>query len=191
VIRTIIGRDHSDQILASIGAGPFEDLMGSHGAQFIDRVEMCARTHPVFKRMLELYGRTRFLMMCGFEFRPSRRLLVALKRTRPPAAWVDNGNSSWRLCALSGKIVLHCPNGLHGGLEPLVHRFIRRRCPFVAVAGSDASLIEDIIDESARATALDHMRCLLHHPGESLAAVVEFAKSLSLEYAGPVEVVEF
>ena len=52
VIQEIIGRDHSDQILASIGAGPFEDLMGSHGAQFIDRVEMCARTHPVFKRML-------------------------------------------------------------------------------------------------------------------------------------------
>jgi Family of unknown function (DUF6869) len=51
-IQEIIGRDHSDQILASIGAGPFEDLMGSHGAQFIDRVEKCARTHPAFRRML-------------------------------------------------------------------------------------------------------------------------------------------
>jgi hypothetical protein len=52
VIQEILGRDHSDQILASIGAGPFEDLMSSHGAQFIDRVEKCARTHPAFKRML-------------------------------------------------------------------------------------------------------------------------------------------
>jgi hypothetical protein len=29
------------------------------------------------------------------------------------------------------------------------------------------------------------------HPGDSLALVREFAKSLGLEYAGPVEVVEF
>jgi hypothetical protein len=29
------------------------------------------------------------------------------------------------------------------------------------------------------------------HPDESLAAVVEFAKSLSLEFDGPVQIVEF
>ncbi len=52
VIQEIIALDHSDQILASVGAGPFEDLMGSHGAQFIDRVEKCARTHTAFQRML-------------------------------------------------------------------------------------------------------------------------------------------
>jgi hypothetical protein len=52
VIQEIIALDHSDQILASVGAGPFEDLMGSHGAQFIDRVEKCARTHAAFQRML-------------------------------------------------------------------------------------------------------------------------------------------
>ena len=52
VIQEVIGRDHSDPILASIGAGPFEDLMGIHEAQLIDRVEMCARTHPAFRRML-------------------------------------------------------------------------------------------------------------------------------------------
>ena len=51
-IKEIIGRDPSDQILANIGAGPFEDLMGNHGAHFIDRVEKCARTNPAFKRML-------------------------------------------------------------------------------------------------------------------------------------------
>jgi hypothetical protein len=51
-IQEIIRLDHSDQILANIGAGPFEDLMGSHGAQFINRVEKCARTNAAFKRML-------------------------------------------------------------------------------------------------------------------------------------------
>jgi hypothetical protein len=42
----------SDQILASVGAGPFEDLMVGHGARFIDRVEKCARSHSAFRRML-------------------------------------------------------------------------------------------------------------------------------------------
>ena len=46
------------------------------------------------------------------------------------------------------KIVLHCPNGLHEGLEPLVQAFMRSGVTFVAVAGKDVSLIEDIIDET-------------------------------------------
>lgn len=52
VIQEIIALDHGDEILASVGAGPFEDLMGRHGAQFIDRVEKCARAHAAFQRML-------------------------------------------------------------------------------------------------------------------------------------------
>jgi hypothetical protein len=52
VILEIVALDHSDQILANVGAGPFEDLMGRHGALFIDRVEERARTHPAFRRML-------------------------------------------------------------------------------------------------------------------------------------------
>jgi len=63
---------------------------------------------------------------------------------------------------------------------------------FVAVAGNDASLIEDIIDEVCVSDATRPYDMLTSsHPGESLAAVVEFAKSLSLEFAGPVQVVEF
>ena len=52
VIQEIIVSDQSDQILANVGAGPFEDLMGGHGAQFIDRVERCAKSHEAFRRML-------------------------------------------------------------------------------------------------------------------------------------------
>jgi hypothetical protein len=90
------------------------------------------------------------------------------------------------------KIVLHCPKGLHGGLEPLVQAFIRDGVAFVAVVGSDASLIEDIIDEVCVGDGTRPYEMLTSsHPGDSLAMVVEFAKSLSLEYAGPVEVVEF
>ncbi len=90
------------------------------------------------------------------------------------------------------KVVLHCPNGFHGGLEPLVQAFIRDGVTFVAVAGSDASLIEDIIDEVCVGDGTRPYEMLTSsHPGESLAAVVEFAESLGLKFAGPVEVVEF
>jgi hypothetical protein len=100
---------------------------------------------------------------------------------------------NWRVVLpYLAKIVLHCPNGLHEGLEPLVHAFIRDGVTFVAVAGSDASLIEDIIDEVCVGDGTRPYEMLTSsHPGESLAAVVEFARSLSLEYAGTVEVVEF
>jgi hypothetical protein len=63
-IQEIIGRDHSDEILANIGAGPFEDLMGNVLEPTRDLSECW-----------ELYGRTRFPMMCGFGFRISRRPL--------------------------------------------------------------------------------------------------------------------
>jgi hypothetical protein len=90
------------------------------------------------------------------------------------------------------KVVLHCPAGLHGGLEQLVQAFIRDGVTFVAVAGKDASLIEDIIDEVCVGDGTQPYSMLTtSHPGESLAAVVEFAQSLNLEFVGPAEVVEF
>jgi hypothetical protein len=52
VIQEIIATDQSDKILSNVGAGPLEDLMGRHGAQFIDRVEQCARSDKAFRRML-------------------------------------------------------------------------------------------------------------------------------------------
>jgi hypothetical protein len=78
------------------------------------------------------------------------------------------------------------------GLEPLVQAFIRDGVAFVAVVGGDASLIEDIIDEVCVGDGTRPYGMLTSsHPGDSLAMVVEFAKSLSLGYAGSVEVVEF
>jgi hypothetical protein len=89
------------------------------------------------------------------------------------------------------KVVLHCPTGLHGGLEPLVQAFMRDGVIFVAVAGQDASLIEDIIDEACVGDGTQPYSMLTSsHPGESLAEVIAFAESLGLEFAGPVQVVD-
>ena len=90
------------------------------------------------------------------------------------------------------KVVLHCPGGLHGGLVDLVQAFIRDGVTFVAVAGKDTDLIEDIIDEVCVGDGTQPYSMLTtSHPGESLAAVAEFAQSLSLEFVGPVQIVEF
>lgn len=94
--------------------------------------------------------------------------------------------------AYMSKIILHCPTGLHGGLEPLVAAFIRDGVKFVAVAGHDASQIEDIIDETCFGDGTQPYSMLTSsHPGASLAEVIAFAESLGLEFAGPVQVVEF
>jgi uncharacterized protein DUF6869 len=52
VIQEIIARDQSDEVLANVGAGPFEDLMVNHGTLLIDKVESCARMSSDFRRML-------------------------------------------------------------------------------------------------------------------------------------------
>jgi hypothetical protein len=52
VIQEIIALNQSDEILAMLGAGPFEDLMANHGSLLIDKVELCARISPTFRRML-------------------------------------------------------------------------------------------------------------------------------------------
>jgi hypothetical protein len=62
----------------------------------------------------------------------------------------------------------------------------------VAVAGQDASLIEDIIDEACVGDGTQPYSMLTSsHPRESLAEVIAFAESLGLEFAGPVQVVDF
>jgi hypothetical protein len=55
-----------------------------------------------------------------------------------------------------------------------VEEFIRDGVTFVAVAGGDASLIEDIIDEVCVGDGTRPFEMLpSSHPGESLVAVVE------------------
>ena len=48
----------SDDALGYFAAGPLEDLIGEHGASFIDRVEERARTDPRFRRAVRVvrYG---------------------------------------------------------------------------------------------------------------------------------------
>lgn len=70
--------------------------------------------------------------------------------------------------------------------------FIRDGVTFVAVAGKDATLIEGIIDGTCVGDGTQsHSMLTSSHPDESLGEVIAFAESLSLEFAGPVEVVEF
>ena len=44
--------DGSDKILASIAAGPLEDLLVEHGHRFIDAVEKLARDDEQFRKLL-------------------------------------------------------------------------------------------------------------------------------------------
>jgi hypothetical protein len=44
--------DLTDEQLAFVSAGPFEDLMGRHGEAFIDRVEVAARQDAKMRLMI-------------------------------------------------------------------------------------------------------------------------------------------
>lgn len=77
-------------------------------------------------------------------------------------------------------------------MDSLIERFIRDGVKFVCVVGDDCVRIEDIIDELVVGEGKnDNFILTSSHPGETLEAVIEYARSLSLEYAGEVQVVEF
>ena len=48
----IIRRDGSDLTLSNLAAGPLEDLLVTHGDQFIDRVEALAKHDAQFRKLL-------------------------------------------------------------------------------------------------------------------------------------------
>jgi hypothetical protein len=48
----IIRQEGSDLILSNLAAGPLEDLLVTHGDQFIDRVETLAEHDAQFRRLL-------------------------------------------------------------------------------------------------------------------------------------------
>lgn len=77
-------------------------------------------------------------------------------------------------------------------LDDLVEEFLRDGVTFVGVVGKDAAHVEDMIDELVVGDGTDEGRFILtsSHEGESLQAAIEFAESLSSEYAGKAEVVE-
>ena len=52
MILRLIDLAPDDYVLASVAAGPLEDLLGLHPYAFIDRVEQRARSHQRFRRCL-------------------------------------------------------------------------------------------------------------------------------------------
>ena len=90
------------------------------------------------------------------------------------------------------KIVLHTPSGYAPSLDDLVEKFVQDGVKFVAVEGNDCARIEDIIDELVVGDGSDDSRLILtsSHPDETLDEAIEFARCLTGEYAGDVEIVE-
>jgi hypothetical protein len=76
-------------------------------------------------------------------------------------------------------------------LDQMVADFIRDGVVFVGVVGTDCSKVEDIMDELVVGDG-DQDKFILtsSHPGESLDDAIEFAKSLTGEFEGDVQVVE-
>lgn len=89
------------------------------------------------------------------------------------------------------KVVLHCPAGYRMELESLVEQFLACGVQFVGVVGEDCELVEDLIDELVVGDGTDSSRFILTsaHPGESVADVVEFARSIAGAGEGEAQVV--
>jgi len=90
------------------------------------------------------------------------------------------------------KIVLHSLSGYRPEFDLLVRQFIGDGVIFVAVVGIDASRIEDIIDELCVGDGSNPYSMLTSsHERETLSEAVSFSESLTLEFTGDVQVVEF
>ena len=93
--------------------------------------------------------------------------------------------------AYSKKIVLHCPNGFEPRLADLVKGFVRDGVVFVGVVGKDCTLVEDVIEELVAGIGeRDDAMLTSSYPSECLDEVVEFARGLTDEYQGEVQVIE-
>jgi hypothetical protein len=90
------------------------------------------------------------------------------------------------------KVVLNCRDGYRVELDAIVEQFLVDGVRFVAVAGSDCSRVEDIIDELVVGDGADESRFILtsSHPGEPLGDVIEFVRTSISEPAGEPQVVE-
>ena len=90
------------------------------------------------------------------------------------------------------KIVLYSKSGYRPEMDALIENFIRDGVKFVGVVGDDCEKIENVIDEIVVGDGNnDRFILTSSHPGESLEEAIEFARSLSLEYAGEIQVIEF
>jgi hypothetical protein len=59
-ILKVVAEPRAQAYLGHLAAGPMEDLLNHHGAEFIERVETTARDNPTFARMLA--GVNKFMM---------------------------------------------------------------------------------------------------------------------------------
>ena len=88
------------------------------------------------------------------------------------------------------KIVLHTPTGDSAALDYLVAQFIKDGVAFIGVVGPECPKIEDIIDELCVGDGSQpHTMLTSSHPEETLEQAIAFARSLSGEFSGDVEVV--
>jgi hypothetical protein len=93
--------------------------------------------------------------------------------------------------AYQKKIILNCPNGYRSRLDDLVEQFIRDGVTFVGVVGKDCAKIEDLIDELVVGDgSRDYDLLTSSHPGESVDEAISFARGLTGEHAGDVQIVE-
>ncbi len=90
------------------------------------------------------------------------------------------------------KIVLHCRSDYWPTLDVLIEQFKSDGVVFVGVVGPDCERIESIIDELCVGDGTKSYKMLTSsHPNESVEAAVRFAKSLTSEFEGDVQVVDF
>jgi hypothetical protein len=52
LLLALVHAARDDDALAYVGAGPFEDLVNWHGANFVDQIEQCARRDEAFRQAL-------------------------------------------------------------------------------------------------------------------------------------------
>jgi hypothetical protein len=90
------------------------------------------------------------------------------------------------------KIVLHCATGYVPQIDALVEAFRRASIKAVCVVGVDCGRVEDIIDELVVGDGSypDWNLLTTSHPNETLAEVVAFARALTGDFAGEVQLVE-
>ena len=89
------------------------------------------------------------------------------------------------------KNVLHAPKGCTPALDSLVSQFIKEGVIFVGVVGKDCSQIEDTIDEICVGDGSNAYDMLTSsHPEESLEQAITFARSLTGEFSGEIQIVE-
>jgi hypothetical protein len=91
------------------------------------------------------------------------------------------------------KIVVLSLAGYRPEFDALVQSWIRNGVNYVGIVGVDAEKLEDIVDELCvgDGTGEPYFMLTASHAGEPLSEALALANTLTGEYAGPVQVVEF